>query len=109
MRQFIRLCGAVFFLPAFLFAGQIYGSVTAGGRAVPKAVISVKCGGAVTTGATADDGSYRMNVPQQGRCTFELSSYRGQPSADVFSYPNPAQYDFDLVRRSDGNYELRRR
>jgi hypothetical protein len=50
-----------------------------------------------------------MNVPQQGRCTFELAGYQGRPSADVFSYPNPAQYDFELVRRPDGNYELRRR
>src|SRR5690349_16887437 len=104
MRHFIGLCWVGFFLPAFLAAGQIYGSVTTGGRAVPRARIAVTCGGAITPAATADDGSYRMNVPQQGRCTMEISSYPGRPSAAVFSYPNPTQYDFDLVRRSDGSY-----
>ena len=109
MRQCVWLCWAGVVLPAVLSAGQIYGSLTAGGRAIPRAGITINCGGAVTAGATADDGSYRMNVPQQGRCTFELPGYQGRPSAGVFSYPNPAQYDFDLVRRPDGNYELRRR
>ena len=109
MRQCAWLCWAGLFLPALLSAGQIYGSVTSDGRAVPRAGITVNCGGAVTSGATAADGSFRMNVPQQGRCRFGLSGYQGGPSADVFSYPNPTQYDFDLVRRPDGNYELRRR
>jgi hypothetical protein len=105
----IWICGLGFLVPAVLSAGQIYGSVTSGGRAVPKADIDVRCGGAVTNGTTAADGSYRINVPQQGRCMLEMPGYPGRPSAEVFSYTNPTQHDFDLVRRPDGNFELRRR
>ena len=95
-------------LPVTAFAGQIYGSLTTGGAAVPKADIEINCGGNVTRAATSSDGSYRANVPQQGRCTLTVASFPGRPSAAVFSYPNPAQYDFQLVKRPDGSYELRR-
>jgi hypothetical protein len=109
MRRGTWLWCAAVFLPAGLSAGQIYGSLTFGGRPVPRAGFTVNCGGAVSAGAAADDGSYRIYVPQQGRCRFELAGYQGRPAADVFSYPNPTQYDFELVRRPDGGYELRRR
>jgi hypothetical protein len=33
----------------------------------------------------------------------------GRPSASVFSSPNPALYNFDLVKLGDGKFELRRR
>jgi hypothetical protein len=33
----------------------------------------------------------------------------GNPSAEIVSSPNPAQYDFELVRRPDGSYNLARR
>jgi hypothetical protein len=108
MRTKWLFLGAALF-PAILPAGQVYGSVTAGGHAVPRAGVTIRCGGAVSSGGTADDGSYRVNVPQQGRCTLELAGYQGPPSAEVFSYANPARYDFDLVRLPNGRYELRRR
>lgn len=99
---------AIILFPSVLHAGQVYGSITEAGRGVASAAIEINCGGAVTTGATAADGSYRINVPQEGQCTLTLSGYAGRPSAVVFSYPNPSQYDFEVVRTS-GNYQLRRR
>ena len=33
----------------------------------------------------------------------------GRPSTAIFSSPNPALYNFDLVKLGDGKYELRRR
>jgi hypothetical protein len=107
MRQFAWLCWLVVFLPAVLSAGQIYGSVTSGGRAVPRVGLAVTCGGSVTPGTTADDGTYRMNVPQ-GRCKFEVTGHQGA-YAEIVSYPNPTEHNFDLVRRPDGNFELRSR
>lgn len=101
--------GMILLFPTLLYAGQIYGSVTSAGRGLSRAGIEINCGGAITTGSTATDGSYRINVPQQGQCTFTLSGYAGPASAVVFSYPNPSQYDFELVRLSDGRYELRKR
>jgi hypothetical protein len=106
----LKLLGfGIILIPSLLFAGQISGSVTADGRGVAGTAIDINCSGAITHGVTAGDGSYRINVPQQGQCSLTLTGYSGPPSAIVFSYPNPAQYNFDLVHRSDGNYELRRR
>jgi hypothetical protein len=103
------LCLVAALFPAALAAGQVYGTVTAGGKPVNRVSVTIRCGGAVTSGTTVDDGSYRINVPQQGRCTLELTGFQGGPSAEVFSYANPARYDFDLVHLPDGRYQLRRR
>lgn len=94
---------------ASAWAGQMYGSVSEGGRGVGAARIEIDCAGNVTPGETASDGSYRVNVPQEGRCTFTVILQQRRASIVVFSYPNPAKYDFELVRRPDGNLELRRR
>jgi len=107
MSQLRCLClGMVLTFPTLLYAGQIYGSVISAGRGLPGAGIAIHCGGAITQGSTATDGSYRINVPQQGQCSLTLSGYPGSPNAAVFSYPNPSQYDFELVRLPDGRYEL---
>ena len=92
------------------YAGLIVGSVSSGGKALSSANIQIKCGGAVTSGSTVSDGSFRLNVPQQGQCTLTLAGYAGAPSAVVFSTPNPSRpYDFELVQLPNGNYVLRKR
>lgn len=111
MRYLKHFClGLALLSPAALYAGQIFGSVTSGGHPVPRAAIEIRCGQATTPGVTAPDGSYRINVPQQGQCTLTLTGYAGRPSAVVFSYPNPSQFDFELVGPgAGGNYVLRKR
>jgi hypothetical protein len=97
-------------VPAVLDAGQVYGTIVSEGKGVQGANIEIKCGSAdAVTGATAGDGAYRINVAQQGQCTLTLPGYAGRPSASVFSSPNPALYNFDLVKLGDGKFELRRR
>jgi len=85
----------IILLPSLLYAGQIFGSISSSGRGLANATIEISCGGVVTQGATTGDGSYRINVPQQGQCTFTLPQYGA--STIVVSYPNPSQYDFQLV------------
>jgi hypothetical protein len=93
-----------------LNAGQIYGTIVSEGKGIPSANVEIKCGTAdPVTGSTAGDGAYRINVTTQGQCTLTLPTYMGRPSASVFSSPNPALYNFDLVKLGDGKYELRRR
>lgn len=106
------MCGSLLALCsiAVLDAGQIYGTVVADGKGLANVDIEIKCGTAEPiTGATAQDGAYRINVTPQGQCTMTLPSYAGRPSAPIFSGPNPALYNFDLVKLEDGKYELRRR
>lgn len=95
---------------AALEAGQVYGTIVSDGKALASANIEIKCeSGDPATGATGADGAYRINVAPQGQCTISLPAYAGRPSASIFSGPNPALYNFDLVKLGDGKYELRRR
>ena len=97
-------------IPAVLYAGQIYGTIVSDGQPLKGASIEIQCGKeAAVTGTTGGDGAYRINVPQEGQCTFVLPSVQGRPSATVFSSPNPASYNFELAKLADGKYELRRR
>ena len=95
------------FVPSIAYAGQIYGTIVLSGKGV-KAKLEIKCGDEATGGESAADGSYRVNVAQQGQCTLTLPEYKGSSSA-IFSGPNPTAYNFELVARPDGTYELKRR
>ena len=97
-------------LSAVLSAGQIYGTIVADNQPVKDTDIEIKCGDeAPLKGKTAADGAYRMNVPQQGQCALTLPTYAGKPSATIFSTPNPALYNFAVVKNADGKFELKRR
>ena len=95
---------------AVVDAGQIYGTIVSDGKGVASASIEIKCGTAEpVTGSTAADGAYRINVAPQGQCTLTLPSYEGRPSAAIFSGPNPAAYNYELVKGANGKFELKRR
>lgn len=95
---------------AVVHAGQIYGTIVSEGQPVKGASIEIQCGkDAAVTGTTGGDGAYRINVSQEGQCTFALPGFEGRPSATVFSSPNPTAYNFELAKLADGKYELRRR
>jgi len=108
VRRLTYLCLGIVLFPSVLYAGQVFGSVISNGMGVANTAIEINCGGTATTGATAGDGSYRINVAQQGECTFTLAGHPGHPSAVVFSYPEPSQYDFEVVATNGGS-QLRRR
>ena len=105
------LCVAfAFALSAVLSAGQIYGTIVADNQPVKDTEIEIKCGEeAPLKGKTAADGAYRINVTPQGQCSLTLPTYAGKPSATIFSTPNPALYNFTLVKVADGKFELKRR
>ena len=51
MKQHKYFClGIVLLFPAVLYAGQIYGNVTSGGRGVSQAVVEINCAGVITKG-----------------------------------------------------------
>jgi hypothetical protein len=102
------LVAAALLVPAVVYAGQVYGTIVMGGKGLGGASIEIQCGSdAAVTGATGADGSYRLNVPQQGQCTFSLPSH-GKASAMIFSSPNPSAFNFELVKAGD-KYELKRK
>ncbi len=96
--------------PGAALASQVYGTIVFEGQGLKSAALEIQCGKeAAITGTTAADGSYRLNVPQQGQCTLTLPSYEGRPSASIFSGPNPAAYNYELAKLGNGKYELKRR
>ena len=110
MRPITYVCLALAVaIPSVVHAGQVYGTIVMDGKGVGGATVQITCGSAAAvTGTTAADGAYRINVPQQGQCTLALPAYAGA-SIVVFSSPNPALYNLELVRLADGKHELRRR
>jgi len=110
MKPFATILACIVLVPAIIDAGQIYGSIVHDGQGLKNAAIEIQCGkDEPVKGTTAADGSYRINVPQQGQCTITLPSYEGRPSASIFSGPNPAAYNYELAKLADGKYELKRR
>jgi hypothetical protein len=81
-------------------------------RALNGAAITIVCPGAPPiTGSTLDDGSYKVPVPRQGRCTFTVTSraFSGPARTDVVSLQDAARYNFEVVAITNGRYELQRR
>lgn len=92
-----------------LTGGQIFGTLTEGGKAVGKGVeVVVDCAGEQTKGVTDNFGGYRVTVQKTGRCTLTLA-YKGQkPSVTIASLREPVSADFNL-QMQDGKYKLVRR
>ena len=93
-----------------VFAGQIYGTLRESDRPVGSDVkVEVVCGNSTYSAVTDANGLYRLFAKETGRCMIRAYYQNQTPQTDVDSYPNPAHYDFDLIRQKDGQYQLRRR
>jgi len=82
-------------------AGTIYGSIQVGGRPVNNGTIEITLGDKKYQGRTDENGAYHIYVDRQGSCKLAITSWDGQPYADITSYGDPARYDFELQRTSD--------
>ncbi len=111
MRKLRYLCLGILLLPAALYAGQIYGYIISKDKVHVRTAIQVYCpgdrdGNPSGRGATAADGSYQINVSRTGQCTLMLPDVPGKPSATVFSFSEPARFNFELTKQPDGAYVL---
>ena len=92
-----------------LYGGQVFGTLTEGGKAVASGVeVVVDCSGEQVKGTTDKFGAYRVNVQKTGRCTFTLAYKGQQPAATIASLSEPVSADFEL-QIQDGKYKLVRR
>jgi hypothetical protein len=94
------LFGCLIFSP-LLAAGLLYGTLSRQGRGLSGVNVEIACPKRVYKGSTGAGGGYRIFVDETGRCEFRAS---GAKPAVVYSYANPAKYDFEMVRG-----ELKRR
>src|SRR4051812_35378014 len=75
-------------------AGNVYGSITEGGKGVPQGVkLEVTCGANKYNGETDANGTFKLFVKDQGKCALKVS-YQGQsPSFEINSFEGAVQYD----------------
>ena len=92
-----------------LFAGHIYGRLWFSGKSLPpKQRVAIQCGpDKPQSSETDNNGAYRLFIKATGRCRLTVNYNGKEFSTDVFSYPQPTAYDFDLA--TDGAKNLRRR
>ena len=96
-------------LSTLAFAGKIYGSITEAGKPVAQGVkVEVTCGGKSYSAQTDAYGSFKLFVPDKGKCTLKVY-YQGQtPSFEINSYGGAVQYDL-ILEKTGGQYTLKRK
>jgi hypothetical protein len=91
------------------FAGNIYGTITEGGKPVTKGVkLEIACGDSKYSGETDANGGYKMFVKDQGKCVLKVTQQNQSATLDINSYEGSVQYDLILEKQGAG-YTLKRK
>lgn len=110
MKAVIFVLVLLYLCPGASLAGQVYGTLRESDRPVgPNIRVEAVCGTSTYSAVTDNSGVYRLFARETGKCTFRAYYQNQAPQAVIDSYPNPAHYDFDLIRQPSGQYDLRRR
>jgi len=90
-------------------AGNVYGSISEGGKPVAQGVkIEVTCGANKYSAETDAMGSYKVFLKDQGKCALHVA-YQGQsPSLEILSFEGSVQYDLVLEKQGT-QYALKRK
>ena len=88
-------------------AGEFYGTIKEGGKPIKAATkIEVKCAKGSYTTETDKLGSYRVFVPEQGKCALSVKSGDVAPQMTVHSFEDSARYNL-VLEKKDGKSSLR--
>jgi len=107
MRKLIltMLCLAISCTTAL--AGEIYGTIKEGGKPIKAGTkVEVKCAKGSYSAETDKLGSYRVFVPEQGKCTLSVKSGDAAPQMTVHSFEDSARYNL-VLEKKDGKPALR--
>lgn len=90
-------------------AGNIYGSITEGGKPVAQGVkMEVTCGANKYASETDANGAFKLFAKDQGKCLLRVT-YQGQsPSFEITSYEGSVQYDL-ILEKQGAQYILKRK
>ena len=90
-------------------AGEIFGTIKAEGKIVPKGVkVDITSPVKTYSGETDAYGSYRLYVAEKGKCSLTVHFAQKAPSIQIFSYPKSTRYDFTIDKK-DTVYTLKRK
>ena len=97
-------------LTTLALGSQVYGTLKEGAAPIGAGVrVEVSCGANTYFAYTDAYGSYKINVPLKGKCTLRVH-YNGQIVLyDIYSYDDPVRYDFEVIKQSNGTYQLKRK
>ncbi|MBE0568445.1 MAG: hypothetical protein IH577_02060 [Deltaproteobacteria bacterium] len=88
-------------------AGEIYGTIKESGKPVKAGTkVEVKCAKGSYSAETDKLGSYRLFLPEQGKCTLSVKSGDASPQLTVHSFEDSARYNL-LIEKKDGKPSLR--
>lgn len=100
---------AIFWSASLAVAGNIYGSVTEGGKPVAQGTkLEVTCGANKYGAETDGNGAFKLFAKDTGKCMLKVS-YQGQsPTFEINSYEGSVQYDL-VLEKQGGQYILKRK
>ena len=88
-------------------AGEFYGTIKEGGKPVKAATkVEVKCANGSYSAETDKLGSYRLFVPEQGKCALSVKSGDAAPQMTVHSFDDSTRYNL-VLEKKDGKPALR--
>ena len=109
MKQAFLLVVVILGWAVAAYAGKIYGSVSEGGKPVAQGVkVEVTCGGNNYAAQTDAYGSFKLFVPDKGKCTLKVNYQEQAPSFEINSYEGTVQYDL-ILEKQGTKYTLRRK
>ena len=92
---------------ATALAGEFYGTIREGGKPVKAGTkVDVKCAKGAYSAETDKLGSYRLFVPEQGKCVLSVKSGDAAPQMTVHSFEDSARYNL-VLEKKDGKPALR--
>jgi hypothetical protein len=90
-------------------AGELYGTLREGGKALAKGIkVEVVTPKKTYTTATDAYGSYRLFVPEKGKCTLNVYYKSQVPAFELYSYDKSTRYDMSLELK-DSTYFMKRK
>ena len=105
-----RALAALLLIASPAMAGEMYGTITEGGKPVGEgAVVEARCGQTSYPGVKTDkSGTYHLVVQEKGKCTLTVHHKNATPTIDVASYDEGVQIDLVLEQKG-GSYTVRRK
>ncbi len=109
MKQTILVMSFLLAFSTVAYAGRINGTITESGKAVAQGVkVEVTCGANNYAAQTDAYGTFKLFVPDKGKCALKVN-YQGQaPSFEINSYEGSVQYDL-ILEKQGAQYTLRRK
>ena len=90
-------------------AGEIFGTIKEGTKALPKGTkVEIISPHKTYSGQTDNYGSYRLYVREKGKCSLKVHVDKLTPSIDIFSYEKSTRYDL-VLERTDSTVALKRK